>query len=309
MSITTRFTIRDIADIIKGRQDNKFDARIAAVGDTGDGKSTLLSKILYKVGKFNPKKHQVYNQKDVIRLLTSQIRGKCFDDEGINTGYKRDWQNKDQQKKIKILTNYRDNLNVYACALPNFFSLDKDIRDLFCMVLHVVERGMAVVHLPLQGNMYSQDKWDAKNNGKTEDRWNERRRKNPNFRVPYHRLSTFAGYLFFTDMTDRQKELYERIKREKRAEEYEKEEGKGTEESFNDKVYKLLIEGKLSREGLVEICVFSDKKYNSVLSKLSGMLTDNGIKKTASKLFAGPERDNSSSSTAAIKSLVPDFPQ
>jgi len=92
------FSIKDIVNVIKGRQDNEFDARIAVAGDTGDGKSTLLTKIFYRLGHFNPWKHQVYNRDDVIKLLKTQVLGKCFDDEAINTGYKRNWQDKGQQE-------------------------------------------------------------------------------------------------------------------------------------------------------------------------------------------------------------------
>lgn len=299
-----KFYVKDIARTIKSRQINEFDSRIAIAGNTGDGKSTLGSKIMYKVGKFRPWKHQVYSRGDVINLLKTQIRGKCFDDEAINSGYKRNWQDKGQQELIKILTNYRDSYNLYISALPNFFSLDKDLRDLFFMLLHVVERGIAVVHLPIEGNMYSQDKWDAKNNAKIEQKWNEKRKKNPNFRVPYHKLSTFAGYLYFTKLTEKQEKLYKEVKRVKRAVEYEEE---TKEESFNDKVYKILMEGKLSQQGLMEICLMNGKKYSSICSQLNGILKDNGEEHTLTHFFRESSKDRSNNSNVQIKTLVPDF--
>ena len=300
------FSIKDIVKVIKARQINEFDARIAVAGETGDGKSTLLTKVFYRLGHFNPWKHQVYNLDDVIKLLTTQIKGKCFDDEGINTGYKRDWQDKGQQKKIKILTNYRDSFNVYGCALPNFFSLDKDLRDLFFMLIHIVERGIAIVHLPIQGSMYSQDKWDAKNNARIEENWNKRSKKNPNFHIPYHKLSTFAGYLYFTDMTEKQKKLYKEVKKAKRAVEYE-DDGQNTEESFNEKVYKLLLDGNLTQQGLLEICLMNNKNYSSVSSQLNNMLRDRGNASTLSYLFKGSKKARSNNSNVQINNLVPDF--
>ena len=309
MSKTITFTIKDIAEVIKQRQANDFDARIAVSGNTGDGKSTLLSKIFYRVSRFRPWKHQVYNQKDVMNLLTTQIKGKCFDDEAINTGYKRDWQKQGQQKLIKILTNYRDSLNIYGSALPNFFSLDKDLRDLFFMLLHVIERGIAVVHLPLEGNMYSQDKWDSANNAKVEQRWNEKRKHNPNFRVPYHKLSTFAGYLYFSDMTPKQRAIYKEVKKVKRAAEYEEENGLNKEETFNEKVFKLLIDEKLSQPGLIEICLLNDKKYSSVSTQLNIMLKDRGLTKTLGHYWKEAKGDKSNNVHETINNLVPSFPQ
>lgn len=302
------FSIKDIATVIKKRQDNDFDSRFAVAGDTGDGKSTLTSKIFYKLGKFKPKKHQCYARDEIIRLLLTEKKGKVFDDEAINSGYKRDWQKSGQQEMIKILTNYRDSLNAYGAALPNFFSLDKDLRDLFFMLLHVIERGMAVVHLPLQGTMYSQDKWDAKNNAKVEQRWNERRKKNPDFRPPYHKLSTFAGYLYFGKMTDAQEKLYKQVKHEKRAKEYE-DQIVDKEETFNEKIYKNLIEKKLSTDGLLQICLMNDKKYSSVISQLNTMLKDRGVGKTVGSFLKGAKEQDSITIKESINSLVPTFPR
>lgn len=302
------FSIKDISKIIKDRQKNEFDSRFAVVGDTGDGKSTLLSKIFYKLGKFNPWKHQVYSQKDVIKLLTNQTKGKCFDDEGINTGYKRDWQKAGQQRLIKILTNYRDSLNSYGCAIPNFFTLDKDLRDLFFMVLHVIERGVAIVHLPLQGSMYGQDKWDAKNNAKVEQKWNEKRKKNPAFNPPYWRLSTFAGYLYFNRLTPKQEALYKEVKHVKRSEEYE-EINPNKEETFYEKIFKALIDGKLSQAGLLEICLMENRKYSTVTTQLNIMLRDRGYNNTLGFYWKKGQEDNSNSDNIKISSLVPTFPR
>lgn len=301
------FTVKDIATVIRKRQENEFDARFAVTGDTGDGKSTLLSKIFYKIGKFNPWKHQAYDQEEIIKLLTTQVKGKCFDDEAINTGYKRNWQDKGQQKQIKILTNYRDSLNVYGSALPNFFSLDKDLRDLFFLMIHVIERGVAVVHLPLQGRMYGQDKWDAKNNARIEENWTRKIKKDPNFKIPYWQLSTFAGYLYFTKLTPKQEKLYKEVKHAKRARVYEQEDK--PQHDFYEETYKLLLEGKLTSEGLLQICLMNDRKYLSVLSQLNGMLKNRGVGKTASELWKDSKKSNSNKSNDQITDLVPTFSQ
>lgn len=300
------FSVTDIVKILKQRQDNEFDANFAVAGDRGDGKSTLTNKIFYKIGKFNPWKHQVYNQDDVIKLLTTQHKGKCFDDEAINSGYKRNFQDKGQQKLIKILTNYRDNFNIYGSALPNFFSLDKDLRDLIFMLLHVIERGVAVVHLPLQGRMYSQDRWDAKNNAKIEQSWNNKVKNNMNFKIPYHKLSTFAGYLYFTDITEKQKALYKEVKRVKRAEEFQ-DEPQTKEQSWLENVYTQLVARKLDKDFLMRLCLLENKKFSNVTASLNTMLKDRGIKDTVS-FYLSPEKPNLNiNHTDQIKDLVPDL--
>jgi len=304
------WTIKDIVDVLLGRQANEFDGNMAVSGDRGNGKSTCVNKIYYRFPCFDPWKHQVYNREDVIKLLKYQKYNLCWDDEAINSGYKRDFQDKGQQELIKILTAYRDNYNVFASAIPNFFSLDKDLRDLYFIHLHIIERGIAVVHMPLQGRLYSQDRWDAKYNAKIEGSWSKRMQKDPNFRPPYHKLSTFRGYLFFGDVTPKQKKLYKEIKRTKRNESFltEQEKNGNIEVPFLRKVYNLLIERKLTREGIRQLCLLEGKKDSSINASLNRMLKDNGIDKTVrdflqqqeTKVFHNKIQDE-------INNIIPSF--
>lgn len=281
------WTIKDIVDILTGRQSNEFDGNMAVSGSRGDGKSSLINKIFHRFKNFNPWKHQVYNRSDVIHLLKSQQYGLCWDDEAINSGYKRNFQDKGQQELIKILTAYRDNYNVFASAIPNFFSLDKDLRDLYFIHLHIIERGIAVIHMPLQGRLYSQDRWDAKYNAKIEDSWSKKMHRDSNFKPPYHRLSTFRGYLFFGDVTEKQKKLYKEIKVEKRKDAFltEEEKNRNKEISFIDKLYNLLMEGKLTRDGMSQACLIEGKKDSSISCSLSRMLRDKGETKKLKEFF------------------------
>lgn len=304
------WTIKDVVEILKARQENEFDGNFAVSGDRGNGKSTLINKVFFRFKGFNPWKHQVYNGSDVISLLKSQTYGLCWDDEAINSGYKRNWQNKTQQELIKILTAYRDNYNVYASAIPNFFSLDKDLRDLYFIHLHIIERGIAVVHMPLQGRLYSQDRWDAKHNAKVEEGWSKRMAKDNSFRPAYHKLSTFRGYLFFKDVTPKQKELYKTIKREKRADAFltDEEKAKNKEVSFIDKIYKLLVEGKLTSEGIMQMCLMEDKKYSSISSSLNRMLKDTGESKTVKDFLQQPSNKGFHNKIQEqITTLLPDI--
>lgn len=281
------WTIKNIIEILVGRQENEFDGNIAVSGQRGDGKSTLIYKIFCRFKGFNPWKHMVYNRPDIMHLLKSQEYGLCWDDEAINSGYKRNFQEKAQQELIKILTAYRDNYNIYASAIPNFFSLDKDLRDLYFIHLHVIERGVAVIHMPLQGRLYSQDRWDAKYNAKIEDSWSKKMHKDPNFKPPYHRLSTFRGYLFFSDVTAKQKKLYKTIKKEKRQKAFltDEEKIKNNEITFVDKLYKTLMDGKLTSEGLMQACFVQGEKHSSINTTLNRMLKDSGEQKTVRDFF------------------------
>ncbi|KKK63624.1 hypothetical protein LCGC14_2992400, partial [marine sediment metagenome] len=143
--VKIEWSIKEIQKILKTRQSNEFDGNMAVSGDRGNGKSTLIAKIYYRFDQFKPWTHQVYSREDVINLLRTQEYSLCWDDEAINSSYKREFQSKGQQELIKILTAYRDNYNVFTSAIPNFFSLDKDLRDLYFIHLHIIERGIDFV--------------------------------------------------------------------------------------------------------------------------------------------------------------------
>jgi len=274
------FTIKDIVDIIKKRQQNEFDANIAVTGQRGDGKSSCIFKILSRFSQFDPWKHQVYARDDVVNLLTTQKYGLVWDDEAINSGYKRDFQNKTQQEMIKFLTAYRDNFNVFASAIPNFFSLDKDLRDLYFLHLFVCERGIVHVHMPIQGRIYSPDRWDAKYNSKLEQSWAVRMKNNPNFKPPYHKLTTFRGYLYFNDLTAKQKELYKQVKREKRKVAFEssdKENENKKQKPIAERMYEGIISGGIKdADFILKTCQLEGAKYSYVRNRINTLLKDSG---------------------------------
>ncbi len=224
----------------------------------------------------------VYSRSGVINLLKSQTFGFIFDDEAINSGYKRNFNLSAQQELIKIITAYRDNYNIHASAIPFFYSLDKDLRDLIFIHIHIIERGVAVLFLPLPDQIHSQDQWDTKNNIKIEEKENRLIQRNPNHKFRYHKLSTFAGYLYWKDLTKKQREIYKAIKKEKRSIAFLTDDELANQEnlSFTDNLYNKMIEGKFTKDGLKEICKLQDKKYSVVCSTLNKMLVDNSEHKT-----------------------------
>ena len=299
-------TINDIVEIIKGRQANGNDSRIAVTGETNSGKSTAIAKILFRFDNFQPWKHQVYNRTDVIDLLTSQEGGICWDDEAINSSYSRSFQSSDQHELIRILTAYRSNRNAYFSTLPEFFTLDKHIRDLFYMHIHVIAHGFAVIHMKNVWALYSKDKWDSTENEKIERKWVAMRIKNPMFKPPFHKLSTFRAYLFFNDLTPNQRKLIEEVKKKKRADSFESK-NQSKELPFIDKVYKMLLDGKLNKEGLQTICQMEDKKYSSINITLNRMLNDDNESRTVKDFFRLSVDKKDEDATREMENLVPDI--
>lgn len=287
------WSIKELVECLRKRQMNKFDANFGVSGKRGNGKSTLLFDIFnsFKDEGFDEEKHQVYSREDVVSLLSNQQFSFCWDDEAINSGYKRDFQNKGQQELIKIVTNYRDNYNIYGSALPFFYSLDKDLRELLFLHLHIIERGVAVVLMPIKDQIHSSDPWDTKHNIKIEEQEHKRCARSPKAKFRYSRFSTFVGYLYFGDMTENQRARYDERKKRKRAMNFAADK-KGKEATpqvdFVDKAYSMLLEGKITRDGLLQACVLHNKKYSTVLDGLNTKLKDNGITKTVSELYVEP---------------------
>jgi len=302
------WTIKELMTCLRERQLNEFDVNIGVSGKRGNGKSTLLFKFFnsFKNDGFIQEKHQVYSQDAVIQILGTQRFGFCWDDEAINSGYKRDFQASGQKRLIKVVTNFRDSYNMYASALPFFYSLDKDLRELIFCHIHIIERGLAVILLPLEDQIHESDPWDTNKNIKIERKENERCAKNPDITFRYHKYTTFAGYLYFGDMTAKQKRKYMEIKRVKRAKNFDIKTGDKKEVDFKSKVYNLLMDGKLTKEGLKQLCLIEDKKYTSMTQELNRMLTNNGESNTLKEFFHTTAKDSIHNSLrGGITDLVP----
>ena len=303
------WTLKEVTTCIRERQLNGYDANIGVSGKRGDGKSTILFHIFnaFKKHGFNQEKHQEYSRDKIINLLANQRFGFCWDDEAINSGYKRDFQTKGRKDMIKILTNYRDNFNIIGSAIPFFYSLDRDLRELFYLHIHVIERGIAILLMPIEASIHTTDPWDTKNNIKIEMQENARIKKDPNAKFRYHRFTTFVGYLYFGPMTEKQENIYKEIKQRKRALTFNIE---GQEEviDFNQKIYNALIEGKITQEVLQQMCLIEGKKYSSVTTMLNIMLRDNGIGKTV-KDFLIKQRPKGflNNNKEQIDTLLPDL--
>lgn len=304
------WTIKEFTEVLRKRQLNKFDCNMGVSGKRGDGKSTFLFKIFnsFKKDGFIQEKHQVYEQKHVIGNLANQQFSFCWDDEAINSGYKRDFQNSGQKTLVKVVTNYRDNYNIYASALPFFYSLDKDLRELIFVHVHIIERGIAVILLPLTDQIHASDPWDTKANIKIEEREYARMKKITGSTFRYHKFTTFAGYIYFGPMTKKQENYYRSIKQSKRHKSFGIE-SDDEQQDFKHRCYKLLIEGKLTKDGLIQACQLENKLYTSVLTELNRMLKNKGETKTVKDFYRTTVISSVHNNLmGGISDIVPTFP-
>ena len=303
------WTLRELTTCIRQRQLNKYDANIGVSGKRGDGKSTILFKLFNSFSKegFNQEKHQAYSRDKIVDLLANQTFGFCWDDEAINSGYKRDFQTRGQKDMIKIITNYRDNFNIIGSAIPFFYSLDRDLRELIFLHIHIIERGIAILLMPMETSIHTTDPWDTKNNIKIEQQENARLKRNPNAKFRYNRFTTFVGYLYFGPMTPKQERKYLEIKKRKRASVLGVE-SIGPTLEFNQKIYNALKEGKLTKEVLQQMCLIENKKYSAVATMMNSMLNDAGEERTMTDFFKDrPNKGYHNKNKDQINELLPDL--
>jgi hypothetical protein len=285
------WSVSELADMTKDRIKNHFDSNIAITGVTGIGKSTFLHKFFHKFKDFKIKDKFTTKRERMVELIKSFTFSYCWNDELISAGNKRKFYDTEQIELISIMTKYRDNFNIVGGAVPFFFTLDKELIKLFGMHINIIERGIGVVHLPRPARLYTEDQWDISVNSKLEEEWSKNTLKNPSFKIPYWKYTTFAGFVYFGKMTDKQEEEYKYLKKNERDETSNGNENV-EEVNFYSKVLSMLKERKLNEDELLKVCLVSNRKLSSVKARLGQMLRDEGDGKTLGDFLRVENKNN-----------------
>lgn len=270
-----------ITRMICNRLLNKFDTFIIIEGKRGLGKSTLGIKMMKSVKRqmilqgekgwrFSLKKDLLYSRKEVLKFLMSWKRSGMAD-EMINVSFNRDFYNEEQKDLIKIINMNRDHSNLFIACVPQFKTLDSQIKGLCCMKITVVRRGLSIVQMPNR-SIYSKDIWDETVNEKIERDWAKVGLKNPK----YSKLTTFRGYLKFKKLTPKTEEFYQEIKNEKRNIIFTE---KGIVEKPDrtkfDDIYDMLVKREIKNTSMLDGLAFAiDLKGTTLKEKLKKKLSD-----------------------------------
>lgn len=273
--VQINLSMESLANSLRKRQLNEFDANIIVDGPRGNGKSTFLWKLFRSMGNFRPKSDIVFSREDVMKSLKQKRYGYIFADEMINSAHNRDFYSGDQKELIKMLNMYRDNYNVLAGAVPFFYDIDPQVRKFIKMRATIITRGVAVIQLS-RPSMYSNDPWETDANKKIELSWLKAKNAGKNIKPNYTKLTTFAGYLYYGKLGKREEILYKKIKEEKRNRLMEQ----GTDEEKTNKdeykhLYEHLIAGKLDESHLVTFGLGRGIKLKFVKERLRDMLKQN----------------------------------
>lgn len=212
--------IKMILMIVKILQ-KQFDCFMVIEGNRGLGKSTLalyltrgVSREFKKLGsqdyRFNWNRCLIYTKKET-KQFWHKWRSVGIADEMINVTFNRDFYSEEQKDIIKMINMNRDHCNLFIACVPQFQTLDSQIKNLCKIRITVVRRGLAVVQTPNR-TIYIKDKWDQATNEKIEREWMKKGIKNPH----YSKLTTFRGVMRFPKLREASEEIYCKIKDRKR---------------------------------------------------------------------------------------------
>lgn len=275
--------IRDIVKMFEERVNNAFDVIPLYDGWRGLGKSTCFYKTLTRLKNikipFNPHRDILFKKEEIIKHLATKTQG-CIDaDELISCAYNREFWEESQKTMIKGLNMYRDKGNICGGCVPFFYDLDPQLRKLCSIRFTLIARGVALIHLPHK-TIYTNDPWDTRNNIKIEMDWLKRKSSRPK----YHKLTTVCGVLRFTDLSDKQKEIYLAVKEDKRNRIYGDMNDADLLSDPDTRFYNNLLarakEGKIDRRMFVELCLVQGKKIRSVQRTINNMLKESGETRT-----------------------------
>jgi len=268
--------IKEIAQMALKRIANEFDCIICFCGVRGNSKSTGA----YKLGlalHFKPKRDIIYDRDKLIKALNDWDR--VIDaDEMINSAYKREFYQADQISLIKLLNMYRDHRHVLIFSIPNFWDLDKPMRDMVKIRIDMIRRGVGVVHFPLQLS-YTNDAWDTKLNQKIERKFVK---SNNIYKPNYRRLTTFAGYLRFGKLTTKQELNYKFLKNLRREELRIKNENENPSKKKLDNIYDNMVEAIkegsfIDMKPIEMMARLNNTKYSLMKTHIQNRLKDAGL--------------------------------
>lgn len=213
---------------------------------------TLKEKRAYL---FKPTKSLLYTRHEVLRFFHKwYVIGVA--DEMINVSFNRDFYNEEQKDLVKMINMNRDHSNLFIACVPQFQTLDSQIKNLCKVRLTVVRRGVAVIQTPNR-TIYSKDKWDQSTNEKIERDWIKKGVQNPH----YSKLTTFRGIVRFPPLTAKQEAIYQAIKDEKRNLVAREQMGITDEEDEKDaidKAIELLEGGRIRNSQIIDGMAMSD---------------------------------------------------
>ena len=264
----------------------QFDCFIIIEGNRGLGKSTLaihltrgVAREFKKLGskdyKFNWNNCLIYTKKET-KHFWHKWRSLGIADEMINVTFNRDFYDEDQKDIIKMINMNRDHCNLFVACVPQFQTLDAQVKNLCKIRITVVRRGLAIIQTPNR-TIYIKDKWDQATNEKIERDWLKKGIRNPH----YTKLTTFRGMMRFPKLREASEEMYQKVKDRKRNLVAKEEMGIDVNEIEKDPIkdtIQKLKEGKVRNGVFLDgLAIAYDLNPTSFKNRLRSELNKEGI--------------------------------
>ena len=285
--VVITWNMKKMAIMIAKILQNRFDCFIVIEGNRGLGKSTLAIHLARRVArefkkqgldayKFHWYNSFIYTKKDTKKFWHKWTQTGIAD-EMINVTFNRDFYNEEQKDIIKMMNMNRDHCNFFIACVPQFQTLDSQIKNLCKIRITVVRRGVAVIQTPNR-TIYVKDKWDQATNEKIEREWIKKGITRPH----YTKLSTFRGLLKFPPLHPTAEKKYQQTKDKKRNIVAQEEMGLNDKDEDDKDPYATMIEmlqeNKVKNSAIVDgFAMANDIKPASFQSGLRRRLQDKGL--------------------------------
>lgn len=219
------------------------DFVLIITGYPGEGKSVLAVKMAKAYDKrFTYERNLIYSRQELTEKVENYPPSAFIIDESINILYKREWNKGTQKNLIKLLNICRSKKHMLIFVQPNFEDLDKDIRMSRLRVwIDVITRGVGVMYKPIKSLGGGKDPWNLDDNDRIVRYYIRKHGFVEGYLEGAIRTENFQNVIRWEDLSNREYDLYENVKDNKK---YSNEEDvyteKEVEKTVKNRVTKIL---------------------------------------------------------------------
>jgi hypothetical protein len=210
----------EFKEMLLGRRKNEKDNMILVTGARGDGKTTLVGKILFQFEEFDPWESVIYNKEAMFKLIKKK-NGYVWADEGVINAAKGNVMSRANKLLFEMSTINRDNYNIVFFLMPFVEDFDTKILQYCSAWIHVDSRGLAVLMLPANKGLFGKKNWDVVYLKKIYDEFIKDSKGEQH--VPYWIYPNFRGYIKFGKLPKEQDAIIKEIKALRKNENLDKE--------------------------------------------------------------------------------------
>jgi hypothetical protein len=278
-------------EMLIGRRANEKDNIILVTGARGEGKSTMVGKILFQFEDFVPYECMVYNKEKMFELVKKK-NGYIWGDEAVVSAAKGNVMSRANKMLHEIFTINRDNFNIVFFCMPFVEDFDSKILQYCSAWIHVDSRGLGVVLLPSNKGIFGKRNWDIDAMKKIFDEFVKE--NNNCSHVPYWIFPNFRGYVRFGKLPPQQDAIIKEIKAMRKNENMEKTmqqevvvEVKNSDEYMkysSKKIAELIGKGEIrNMQQFNETCTDMKLDPAQILTKCNHIFKVSGVGKTVAQ--------------------------